>query len=301
MSDWQENNERVEELLSQARRSNQRARMACPLCADEGHKDRKLSLSINMLNGRWKCYRCQAWGKLTGFDDEDFDPRDEEADDPEIFEPPQEFFPLSGDRSRTLRAARKYLASRNLPEAMWDTLRIHACTSGFWAGRVIIPFLDPRAEDPDTAPWLGWIARMWKTPSPRAEGLAALPYLYPADMQKGVFFYNHNALFRRSKKPVLVVEGSFDAFPYWPRVVACLGKPSQKQISALKTAKRPVCICLDGDAWEEAYMLSCQLQFAGVQAGCIRLPAGYDPATVPPGRVTRAAIKSIGQLRPIRL
>lgn len=299
MSEWRENNDRVEELLGEARKGSRTARLACPFCADEGHKDKKLSLVIWLANGRWKCYRCALWGRLRSLANEDFeDEFDEEEEDPEEFEKPAEFIPLAGDRSESLRPARAYLRSRGVPESIWVACNIHACDEGFWAERIIIPFLDPA----DERRWLGWIARLWR-PKPRsnARGVMAMPYMYPADMAKGTYFWNHNAINRQTRKPVLIVEGAFDSFPHYPHVAACLGKPSQKQIAALHDAKRPVCIALDGDAWEEAHMLSCKLQFAGVQAGSLRLPAGADPAEISAKRMMRAAVKSIGRYEPVRL
>lgn len=299
MSDWREKNERVEELLPQARKNAKTARVPCPFCADEGHTDRKLSLVVIILTGKWKCYRCQEWGRLRGEDyvDYDDDPFAEE-EDPEVFDKPEEFVPLTGDRSYTFKPARQYLRSRGVPERVWEECELHACDEGFWAGRIIVPFFDPR----DERKWLGWIARLWvPKPSPSAYGAWAMPYLYPADMSKGTYFWNHNSIKKKTKTPVLIVEGSFDSFPHWPHVAACLGKPSQLQVEALYEARRPVCICLDGDAWEEAHMLSCKLQFDNRRAGCLRLPAGVDPAELSSESLQRAAVKSIGRFEPVRV
>jgi hypothetical protein len=297
VSDWKENNDRVEAMFSEAKTSSKTARLSCPFCEDDGHRDKKLSLVIRLETGRWKCYRCELRGRLRSVGEESFDEFEEDEDAPKEFQPPREFVQLAGNRSHTFRPALRYLASRGVDDRIVARIGIHACDEGFWSGRIIVPFLDPRNE----SVWLGWIARLWSKPKPNAKGVASMPYLYPADMAKGTYFLNHNAINVKTDRPVLTVEGSFDAFPYWPHVVACLGKPSHKQIAALKRAKRPVCVCLDGDAWEEGHMLACLLRFEGVPSGSIRLPAGEDPATVPPKLVRIAARVSIGARTPIRL
>ena len=53
------------------------------------------------------------------------------------------------------------------------------------------------------------------------------------------------------------------------------------QVEALKLAKRPVAIMLDGDAWEESWILAARLRFEGCRAGFVKLPPRTDPDEVP--------------------
>jgi DNA primase len=73
----------------------------------------------------------------------------------------------------------------------------------------------------------------------------------------------------------------FDAIALWPDGVAVLGKPSPMQREAMIQARRPVVVCLDGDAWREAYALATLLRVEGQRAGFVRLGPGVDPDEVP--------------------
>ena len=81
-------------------------------------------------------------------------------------------------------------------------------------------------------------------------------------------------------EPVMVVEGCFDALPYWPDAAALLGKPGEAQVRSLLEAKRPVVVVLDGDSWEEGMMLSMDLELQGQRSGYVRLPPKQDPNSV---------------------
>lgn len=302
--DWQENNDRVGELLDGAKHSSGKARLPCPFCADDGHIDKKMSLTINLSTGKWGCYRCEEWGRLPNIGDEDFEEDYEEAApvDPERVEIPPEFYPLYGDRSLSLRPARDYLRGRNFPERYWQGLQIHAALEGFYAGRIIAPVIDPI----DSTKWVGWVARLWTKPGRKAWGLARLPYLNTKDLPRNKYLYNQRAISVHTKTPVIITEGTFDGFPHMPHAAAFLGKGfTDAQVALLKKATRPVCIALDGDAWEESHMLSLRLQFEcrdqGPKFGCIRFPAGTDPADHDRAKVAAAAKASIGQMKPIRL
>lgn len=74
-----------------------------------------------------------------------------------------------------------------------------------------------------------------------------------------------------------MVEGVPDAIPYWPDAVSCLGKPSEEQIRLLTHAKRPVVMCLDGDAWRLGRRVAERLAYDEVQASFVRLPPKTDP------------------------
>ena len=92
--------------------------------------------------------------------------------------------------------------------------------------------------------------------------------------------YEHRVLHETTEEPAIVVEGVFDALPYFGRALAVLGKPSPWQVEALAATQRPIAVVLDGDAWEQGWALANKLQLAGVRAGSVRLPAGEDPNSV---------------------
>jgi DNA primase len=207
-------------------------------------------------------------------------------------EPPPEYLPLwngAGLRSAALQEARAYLQSRKLDQALWKPFQIGAAVDGFWCGRVIIPAL----STDDDAQWLGWIGRLWRNPSKRAEGFAAMKYLYPKGMQRGVTFWNHRALHVESDAPVMVMEGALDAIGYGDDAVACLGKLSMLQLEALLACRRPVSIVLDGDAWRESWATAARLRFEGKRAGFVKLPPKVDPDEVDHSWLRELALRSL--------
>lgn len=252
-------------------------RANCPFCELVTAKsDRRWSLGIEQKSGVYHCFRCGTAGRIP------IDPEsvagmgvgeiEEAPEEPIVIEPPEGYTPLwrePGLTAMVFAGARRYMRDRGFGRTVWRDLNIGACADG-WAGkRVIIPILpDERGGD-----WLGWIGRDWS-------GNASPKYLYPPGMPRGTILFQHQVLFEETDELALVVEGSFDAMPYLGRCVACLGKPSKWQVEAMKAAKRPVVIALDGDAHEEAYALSMLLKLEGVRAGYVHLPPKEDPASM---------------------
>lgn len=271
-----ERTELVQQALGEARlgpkgwyRSN------CPFCvAVSGREDKRWSLGIQAESGFYHCFRCGTAGRLR-VDVEALTGHEQAIDAPDEdqgpIDPPEGFEPLWRDPALTAScasSARRYLRERGFGRATWQRAQLGLTFDGLARNRIVIPVLDTEGET-----WLGWIARDWT-------GVAVPKYLYPSGMPRGTILYEHRALFIETDDPVLVVEGGFDAMPYLGDAVACLGKPSKWQKEALKLAKRPVAICLDGDAWEEAYALSMQLRLDEVNACFVRLPPKEDPCSM---------------------
>lgn len=284
MSDWRENAERVERALRGARFGYRWIRVACPFCEDLGHRDRKRSLGVKAADGGWHCFRCQTSGKLA----EPPDPRmaQMEADQPKdpdeitFYDPPESFTLLADDKSLTFEQARSYLKGRLVTRRLQRAIGIGACDEGDYRGRIVVPCMTS-----DHRGWLGFVSRLWiPKPSKHAQGWDALVYRYPPDMPRGRFFFNHDATLEESDDPVLVVEGAFDALPYYPHASAVWGKPSHMQVEALTRSKRPVALCLDGDAWQQSWITAQKLRFEGVRAGFVKLPPGEDPASLAKSR-----------------
>ncbi len=292
-----ERNDRVQELLESGKEGSRYTRIACPFCADDGHRDRKLSLSYNQRTGWWKCFRCEAVGRLGDHEDEGSWSDDEDEDDSEVlFEPLEEFVPLYDDRSMSMRPARDYLRSRGVPKSLWRELQIHGCCDGWYANRIIVPHLSV-----DRSRWLGWIARVWvPEPAPNAQRQHAQKYLYPPGMQKDLL-YNHCAVLEETDVPVILVEGAFDSFPHQPDAAAFLGSMSEAQHDALLHAERPLCFVMDGDKWIYSHAYALKLRLRGKATGCVRLPAGADPAVFDARVLRKAARRSIGRFDPIDL
>lgn len=292
------NSDRVESLLDSALHTGDRARMSCPFCEDAGHRDRKRSLSVSTSTGFWRCFRCDLKGKIgaldAGVDYSDRGPVVAALD--EFYDKPDEFYRLALDTSVALRPARRYLLGKGrhgrptpVPRSVWAQADLHACAEGFWQGRIIVPFYAPGKRE-----WLGWVARLWTHEiAPGADGLAAIKYLYPRGMDKGEYLYNQRVLDLDTEDPVILVEGAFDCFAFWNDACAMLGDCSNQQLRTLISCDRPVCVVLDGDAWEKGYMLAARLRFEGQNAGHVRLPARVDPDEVDKTWLLEEARRSI--------
>ena len=283
-----ENNERVQRAMRDARVSGSWQRVACPFCEDRGQVDKKRSLGVNMHTGRWHCMRCEEWGYLK-FDGVEYEPVPDPK--PSVMAPPPEFVPLGyepGSTAETFAAAREYLTKRHCSKKLRGELEIGACAEGKWAGRVLVPIHDLDMD------WIGWVGRLWvKKPKPRKDGFEPIVYRYADGMVRSAMMYNERALYEVTDEPILIVEGVFDTFPFWPNATAVLGKHSPTQVAMMQNAERPVVIVYDGDAWESGMMLAAQLRFDGKRAGHVRLPPRKDPDEVPKDWMLEEAKRSL--------
>lgn len=250
--------------------SGQWRRGVCQAClVRTGKADRRGSFSFNTATGWYQCFKCAVVGRVAGYDKNDVEEVVEE--EKPVMEVPEGFYELTrgeGKKAMSLDRARNYLRSRGLTnEELWHEAHLGACIEGYFNGRVVVPMLSPDGI------WMGFVARAWKKKHP-------IPYLYPKGMARRDALYNHAALLRDTDVPVFVVEGVMDSLALWPDAVAILGKPSDPQVWALAECKRPVAVCLDGDAWEEGETLAMRLRLEGQRAGNIVLPPTLDPDEV---------------------
>ncbi len=256
-------------------------RVNCPLCASVvGKSDKRASLGVFPSSGYYHCFRCYSagWtGERTG---EEFAPPKEVVE----LAPPDGFVPLwvePGRSAEALAPARRYLEARGIGFTTWQAASIGACLTGSAKKRIVVPLFDA-----DSSGWFGWIGRDWT-------GNSWLRYLYPEGMIKSALLYHAGLLQQPGDAPLLVVEGVFDALPYYGNAVATLGKPGADQVDLLASSRRPLVIALDGDAWEESYALARRLNLRGVRAGFVRLPAGEDPGSVEPSWLLSEANRAI--------
>ena len=258
-------------------------RNRCPFCM--GSDD---SFSYNPQTSYWHCFRCSTRGKLDGEIEElvaatEANKAKNASELEAIKKPPDGFFLLAGDTSHSLAPARDYMHSRNIPERVWHEAQVGACAWGPYAGRVVIPNLMPDGS------WFGYTTRVWGKPLNKK-----LKYKYPRGSWRGDVLHNQPALHGDSEELLYVVEGAFDALFLWPHAVAVLGMPSERQISMLTTTRRPLCVVLDADAWEQGWSVAMRLRLEGCTAGCVRLLDGADPDEVDQAWLWEEARASFG-------
>lgn len=261
------------------RRPNLRGnvRANCPFCETNVQKvDRKQCLQMNLTSGRWKCFRCEAYG-IVGSDDLPHDTTTLKPRQPGEQAPvnlPEGFVPLwlpEGAQSAACERARRYLAKDRacITPAIIEAARIGACVHGRYAGRVCVPIYRG-------GKLVGFMTRAWRKKHPK-------PYLYSENFDRSITLYNEDALYVTTERPAFIVEGIFDTYPFWTpgeRLcdgIAVLGKPSVAQIEMMTRARRPLLVVNDGDAHREGTALAMELRRHGVRAASLRLPPGIDP------------------------
>ncbi len=266
----------------------------CPWCELRvGREDKKKCLGLHIESGKWHCFRCGSAGLVQNLPDDvtSLVPEQGYAKERERvrIDLPEEFFSLyeePGWSSQAGEYPREYLRARGVDDDLGFDAKIGACIRGKYGRRIVVPVYDV-----DGAELLGFSARAYFPD-------AYMRYLYPEGMLRGEILYNHAALFVETDEPALIVEGVFDALALWPDAVGCLGKPSHAQVEALLMSRRPLVAVLDGDAWREAEALSLRLRFEGLLAGYVKLPATYDPATVPAEVIRQKARDSLARWTP---
>lgn len=243
----------------------------CPWCIlTQGKEDRKGALSLNVGTGRWHCFRCGSAGVIKTMP-ADLSTLAPATDEPDVdIELPDEFVLLTSETARSslgLRPAFHYLRNvRGVTDRVIKAAGIGACASGMYGGSIIVPMYDRV----DMRKLVGWVARAWKDGTEQ-------PYTYAPGMRRGAILYNASVLDVETDVPALVVEGTFDTFPFWPDAVAVLGKLSPDQMDILLTSKRPLAVVMDGDAWREGEALALHLKLEGVRSGSVKLPPRIDP------------------------
>lgn len=243
-------------------------RTRCPFCIRRvGSEDRRGSFGHHRDSGRWHCFRCSAGGWIDG-------DRAYAAERPlpelSTCEPPEGFVLLHQGSELGALPARAFAARRAIGvEALRDA-KIGACLAGQHYGRIVIPVLAG-----DGATWRGWVGRWWTQKSTKQP-----KYYNTPGMSRDLLLYNGHVLGEETDRPALVVEGVFDALPYWPDAVAVLGKPSEGQIQLLAASQRPLVWTLDGDSWEESEFWAIRTQMEGARSSWLRLPPKQDPSSL---------------------
>lgn len=229
----------------------------CPICGRE-------KLYENRETGAFFCHRCEHKGRgsksktpkredlpqleqleldlsgiLSGSSSEVEPEKVEGTGLPEEFRP---FFDGSWSVPPHLRG---FMKDRGLTRGDLLDWGLGTCPSGSYRGRLVLPV----------------VTRGEVTFQARLTGGEGPKYLSPSGT-KGAFIHAFDRVSMR-EGPVLICEGIFDSISIWRSGgvgVALLGKSlSRLQAELLKSLKRELIICLDGDVIESARGLSSQL------------------------------------------
>src|SRR5690606_769449 len=189
---YQSDREAVLEALGEYRGYKRNVRIHCPLCLyATGKADLRKSLSVEMKEGLYNCFKCGAKGKLWKSDGDDWD---EPTNAEYSVSLPEDFTPIT-----PLSTAAQYLASREVP---WSTVTEVGIGIGF--GRIVVPIKDAYGD------LLGWVGRSYPGATPLT--FANAKYIDSEELPREFIVFNQRAL--RSDVDVdyiVVVEGLFDA------------------------------------------------------------------------------------------
>ncbi len=250
-------------------------RANCPFCTTViGKDDDDQSFGVQEGSGFYMCFKCETKGRLRKPPDwfpMDIDYAEHLDETEEEMDPPEEFVHLSHGDGLThdfYYRARRHLYDRDLDDpALWADACIGVCMTGLYRDRVVVPIRN------EPGAWLGWSARDFT-------GKQMPKYRYPPGMKRGSMLYEGHLLGVASAEPLLIVEGVFDALPYFGHAIATLGKPTDDHMDIIAQTKRSIAVCMDGDAWELGEEVARRLRLEGVTAGFVRLPPKADPGSM---------------------
>ena len=269
----------VMEALSIESASGDILRAVCPFCIASGHYTRKKKLDYIVATGKWSCWRCKAWGRLTPQESLSaaFATPSRARNDHvpvETVEPPEGFFPIGYYPSIISQPAHRYAVKRGITETaiaelgMGMTLHKPNREEGEqdFRGRLIVPIFAPESR----TEWLGYVGRDYT-------GQKDLSYLYCRGLKRSKVLYMEEILYKETDEPALAVEGTLDAAFVYPDGFAVLGTWGKEQMELMRGAKRPIVALLDGDAWRKGEAMAMTLEVLGKKSGFVRLPPTKDP------------------------
>ena len=205
-------------------------------CGGEHHKRK---LSVNIESDRWRCWVCGkggfnllrllTLGGKTHPDYIDYAAEQEAGMGPKVPEKaheqvslPEEFRPLCVPRSTIYyQQAMGYLAERGITPDVVLTYKLGYCEDGQYAERIVIPSFDMHGA-------LNFFTArsVWKR--------LGLPYLH-GRFDKDIIF---NELLIDWSKPVILVEGPFDAIKAGTNAITLQGKAVRKRLLKRLVEKR---------------------------------------------------------------
>lgn len=234
----------------------------CPVCAEEkglDGGDGKGNLEINYGRHVYKCWSCGETHGTHGPLGKLFDQyatkeqkkiynliKPEELKKQEFklnrLRLPEGFvtFKESNPRFIPHAEAYRYLMSRGITDEMIEKYNIGYTVNGDFAYRIIIPSYDKNGE-------LNYfIGRSWVN--------KRMKYKNPPSVPKDQIIFNEKLI--DWNQDVYLVEGAFDSF-FLPNPLVMLGKKMSTLIleTLYNNANGNIIICLDEDAWDDAFTL----------------------------------------------
>ena len=243
----------LRKLLGDYYESSDEMLFSCPFC---NHHKKKMS--INLEKNVWKCWVCDSSGRTVDFLVKKFgsaqDLKDWGLDRELNFENiefilfgekvevkketvflPEGFIPLfAPGRSYHKQRALKYMRKRGYDDDQIFRMKVGTCTKGEYKGRVIVPSFDEQGD-------LNYfIARTYANDFPKYKN----PKVSKASMVFNELTINFN-------RPIIIVEGVFDAMRVGENAVPILGstiKSDHLLFQRIVENRTPVYIALDEDA-----------------------------------------------------
>ena len=268
----------------------------CPSKKGCNGQHHKRKLAVNLENDRFHCWVCGYKGgtllslfRRLGDQDPDYKAYAAEHDKPKeqlgkLYETPRlpkEFQTLSRpSTSPYFKQAIGYLTSRGITSEDILDYKIGYCTEGRYADRVILPSFDNFG---DLNFFVG--RAIWTRLS--------LPYL-SGEFDKNIVF---NDILVNWHKPIILVEGPFDAIKAGHNAIALQGKrPSNHLLAKINEFRPRVYVALDADAVSDAVHISEVLVNMGIEAYLVEWPTGFKD----PGDMTKEQFKKLLTLaRPV--
>lgn len=254
-------------------------------------RTRKMRVCLDEGDPLYSYFQC--WSPdcgVKGFYDknaDDVDEREERERELVVEALPDRYEPLTTEsgnhRARKFHEYRQYLYGRGVSQYIIDKVGLGCIHSGRFAYYVVIPY----RKDGEI---IGWAAR----------SIYGKRFHYPEDWPKTQWPLNGDAVVRKSKKPVIIVEGQYDALPLYPFGVAVGGQPSAQDWKLLQTAKRPVVLGFDADVGTVSQFGAAYLQLSALRMGrhakvaWLKLPPGRDPGDVGREKVLKKAFALVG-------
>jgi DNA primase len=243
----------LKKILGNYYESGKEMLFSCPFC-----KHHKKKMSINLDKNAWKCWVCdtsgrsvdflvkkfgstddlRGWGldKELNFENIEFILFGEKVEiEKEVISLPEGFIPLfAKGRSYHKSRALKYMRKRGFTDEQIFKMKVGVCTKGEYKGRIIVPSFDEQGG-------LNYfIARTYANDFPK--------YKNPKVSKSEIIF---NELIINFNRPVIIVEGAFDAMRAGENAVPILGstiKSDHLLFKRIVENKTPVYIALDEDA-----------------------------------------------------
>lgn len=256
-------------------------RVRCSACLIRAGKiDYDRSCSVNMRNGWIKCHRCGWRSRLSWFSEEDFgwEDAEQEAEETHV-ELPSDYHPITAALMDFSKAPHLYLHGRRVPSSVVASAGLGYAFKGKHKGRIIMP-----AVQSDDWRTVGWVGRYIGQSAKKRR------YHQAEGMDTRCTFYNDDELSEDVDKPLVVVEGPFDALAHWPHTLGSWGKPKQPQLKRLARVERPIVFVGDGDARRDFFWAAEVLRAIGRKAWAVELPAKVDPGDLP-RKVLDAAVQ----------